>query len=76
MHPLERNTESIVSGGCHHAGSSPHGRGARRPRPGCAPGTRDHPRIRGEHVVSEQGGAPVLRIIPAYAGSTSRLQQT
>ena len=53
-----------------HPGSSPHTRGARsscrRPR---LP-LRDHPRIRGEHVVSQAPNLYGGRIIPAYAGST------
>ena len=51
-------------------GSSPHTRGA--PSAACAPtgSGRDHPRIRGEHVIP-RGRAPIVHgIIPAYAGST------
>ena len=51
-------------------GSSPHTRGALCHCLHFMPSFRDHPRIRGEHVV---GGVFVLRragIIPAYAGST------
>ena len=52
------------------AGSSPHTRGARqscsrRPR-----GSRDHPRIRGEHARADVCHDVGLGIIPAYAGST------
>ena len=50
-------------------GSSPHTRGAPgrylRPRR-CS---RDHPRIRGEHLVKDRGERPGAGIIPAYAGS-------
>ena len=33
--------------------------------------SRDHPRIRGEHVVLQSGALVELGIIPAYAGSTT-----
>ena len=56
-------------------GSSPHTRGAhawyRAPR---VPG-RDHPRIRGEHYVVARLPGTLSWIIPAYAGSTSRLKK-
>ena len=51
-------------------GSSPHTRGA----PSCSTQVRsrswDHPRIRGEHLATQQGFNGVQGIIPAYAGST------
>ena len=51
-------------------GSSPHTRGAPRPRRlGCIP-RRDHPRIRGEHARRRDGDGHARGIIPAYAGST------
>ena len=51
-------------------GSSPHTRGAPRPRRlGCIP-RRDHPRIRGEHVAPARRPRQSDGIIPAYAGST------
>ncbi len=57
----------------HSGGSSPHTRGARGTS--CAPArsSRDHPRIRGEHLVLVLVRAEVARIIPAYAGSTLNL---
>ena len=53
------------------AGSSPHTRGARLPGWRLPIGSRDHPRIRGEHVRGALGGAVAYGIIPAYAGSTT-----
>ena len=55
-----------------HLGSSPHTRGAPKTLPTGAQATEDHPRIRGEHPVRAGVSAPLRRIIPAYAGSTSR----
>ena len=51
-------------------GSSPHTRGT--PRGGLRTSTpeRDHPRIRGEHVVSQGVHDRAHGIIPAYAGNT------
>ena len=52
-------------------GSSPHTRGAPlRIRPQLHE-TGDHPRIRGEHPLSPPSLVDFVRIIPAYAGSTS-----
>ena len=58
-------------GGIRKPGSSPHTRGAPPPpRPPAGAG-RDHPRIRGEHVLAGALAVHLLRIIPAYAGSTA-----
>ena len=51
-------------------GSSPHTRGARAPCRRCRRCPGDHPRIRGEHRLRRDIEARLLRIIPAYAGST------
>ncbi len=53
-------------------GSSPHTRGARSARPSCCSRTWDHPRIRGEHPHRPEDVEAAPRIIPAYAGSTSK----
>ena len=53
-------------------GSSPHTRGAPPRVPPLRHRRRDHPRIRGEHWASTSSGLIRSRIIPAYAGSTSR----
>ena len=52
-------------------GSSPHARGARGPsrRMPCA--SRDHPRMRGEHLCGLEAVGPLGGIIPACAGSTT-----
>ena len=55
-------------------GSSPHTRGA---PPGTTPRattSRDHPRIRGEHLMSYSIRLCDPGIIPAYAGSTTRVE--
>ena len=52
------------------AGSSPHTRGTRRPRPLRWTAPWDHPRIRGEHGSAELGHRVLHGIIPAYAGNT------
>ena len=64
------STTTSHSSGSWPEGSSPHTRGA--PRTWCAraSSTRDHPRIRGEHVGLQEAVAHRLGIIPAYAGST------
>ena len=54
-------------------GSSPHTRGARRGWIPLRGRGRDHPRIRGEHKKKSKGKVDMVGIIPAYAGSTSRL---
>ena len=55
-------------------GSSPHTRGAPR-RTACRTRCQwDHPRIRGEHVAVWRDLEVPLGIIPAYAGSTNRLE--
>ena len=46
-----------------YAGSTPGPRCSGAPAP-------DHPRIRGEHIVTLADVMSILRIIPAYAGST------
>ena len=75
MHPLERNTESSISGGCHHAELSPHARGTRGfPRTGVSP-SQDHPRICGEHRQRPHRSSRTAGIIPAYAGSTEKLSE-
>ena len=51
-------------------GSSPHTRGTLRWHPFRYLVCWDHPRIRGEHALGQVDGAPVLGIIPAYAGNT------
>ena len=59
--------------GVPNEGSSPHTRGAPG-RGGPARQRReDHPRIRGEHPYSSTPLLPSSGIIPAYAGSTTRL---
>ena len=51
-------------------GSSPHARGARS-RTACRPCcSRDHPRMRGEHLTEDEAAELAERIIPACAGST------
>ena len=64
------STSSSVSPCTRFTGSSPHTRGAPEPQATRSLLTRDHPRIRGEHLVSSLYGRLVERIIPAYAGST------
>ena len=51
-------------------GSSPHTRGARRAADMPRRCGRDHPRIRGEHLLDGIGNLLGVGIIPAYAGST------
>ena len=51
-------------------GSSPHTRGAPSRAAPCATCTRDHPRIRGEHIPQVPAQRVPGGIIPAYAGST------
>ena len=51
-------------------GSSPHTRGALKMADCHIVETRDHPRIRGEHRRSCMVYFLMMRIIPAYAGST------
>ena len=51
-------------------GSSPHTRGAHAHRSSSSSGTRDHPRIRGEHCQPCRFAQLECGIIPAYAGST------
>ena len=51
-------------------GSSPHTRGARTASTASYVITRDHPRIRGEHLAAALRHALHHGIIPAYAGST------
>ena len=51
-------------------GSSPHTRGALCSRFTSSQATRDHPRIRGEHLRVTGSPYAVSGIIPAYAGST------
>ena len=53
-----------------YEGSSPHTRGTPRWRIWTHVRVQDHPRIRGEHQPVRPRPAPVLRIIPAYAGNT------
>ena len=55
-------------------GSSPHTRGARRAYPQNCWSRWDHPRIRGEHTVAITGDNKRIGIIPAYAGSTTKVQ--
>ena len=52
-------------------GSSPHTRGAQTGRSSQLVVHPDHPRIRGEHNPEPSSSIPILRIIPAYAGSTT-----
>ena len=52
-------------------GSSPHTRGTPRPRRLTRNPRRDHPRIRGEHVLAHHAAVLALGIIPAYAGNTT-----
>ena len=54
-------------------GSSPHTRGARILRTLSVVRSGDHPRIRGEHIVDGELKTYDFGIIPAYAGSTFRL---
>ena len=54
------------------SGSSPHTRGAPTETRRATSTTRDHPRIRGEHVGVRHDRDPCGGIIPAYAGSTDR----
>ena len=58
------------------AGSSPHTRGAPQSPMRSAALSRDHPRIRGEHFQDRSVRGLVLRIIPAYAGSTQQPVQS
>ena len=51
-------------------GSSPHARGARLTSRARSTGTRDHPRMRGEHRHLAERSSLLWRIIPACAGST------
>ena len=51
-------------------GSSPHARGARHSRGNTSAPCRDHPRMRGEHVLAIGEGHEEFGIIPACAGST------
>ena len=53
-------------------GSSPHTRGARRRIHVLSVVAVDHPRIRGEHIVTCAAIDNTNGIIPAYAGSTAR----
>ena len=53
-----------------HAGSSPHTRGTPWTRSPAPSWTRDHPRIRGEHVARPMAQLLAVGIIPAYAGNT------
>ncbi len=52
-------------------GSSPHTRGTRRTRSPACQATRNHPRIRGEHLQQLPEPARGDGIIPAHAGSTA-----
>ena len=56
-------------------GSSPHTRGAPPSATRSACPTRDHPRIRGEHVQAHRRAYRRAGIIPAYAGSTDRFRR-
>ena len=51
-------------------GSSPHARGAPCTTSRLVSSSRDHPRMRGEHVADQDETLAELRIIPACAGST------
>ena len=55
-------------------GSSPHTRGARRPKHRLLRRRRDHPRIRGEHSAQSSKQHHRKGIIPAYAGSTMKME--
>ena len=56
-------------------GSSPHTRGAPSTRTSRRCRLTDHPRIRGEHLTVDDRMVGPVGIIPAYAGSTSRLSR-
>ena len=64
------NTILLTEGCATLSGSSPHTRGTPRWRIWTHVRVQDHPRIRGEHQPVRPRPAPVLRIIPAYAGNT------
>ena len=64
------NTEFRARTRPHSAGSSPHTRGTRRASGRSCRSSRDHPRIRGEHLRPGVRHALVQGIIPAYAGNT------
>ena len=64
------NTRGTTLALAQSAGSSPHTRGTPTRQAGCACRRRDHPRIRGEHVLAASSAVAPARIIPAYAGNT------
>ncbi len=64
------NTAVYLGGMYVWPGSSPHTRGTLSSRAGRNAGSRDHPRIRGEHLDWLRHQVPVEGIIPAYAGNT------
>ena len=65
------STYGAASAACRWPGSSPHTRGALREKREGEQDMRDHPRIRGEHLVAQPLGHESDGIIPAYAGSTA-----
>ena len=67
------STDGLGSPPCHLAGSSPHTRGAPPALRGWLGRMGDHPRIRGEHAGSAGNQTRASGIIPAYAGSTPRI---
>ena len=67
-----KRTHSVISD---PHGSSPHTRGAPRGTTTRAGSARDHPRIRGEHQNKSSSTIGSCRIIPAYAGSTTRREE-
>ena len=66
------NTFRAASESISLRGSSPHTRRTPRPRRLTRNPRRDHPRIRGEHVLAHHAAVLALGIIPAYAGNTWR----
>ena len=70
------NTYACVQDSSGLRGSSPHTRGTRWPACSRLRRSRDHPRIRGEHDPNIYAMHMAWRIIPAYAGNTSRSLNT
>ena len=68
--PHTRGAHRPARGGGHHERIIPAYAGSTRRPPRGASRTPDHPRIRGEHLLTAKKLNDTLRIIPAYAGST------
>ena len=66
------NTNTTINSYVQKLGSSPHTRGTHPTSAPRAARSRDHPRIRGEHLRLLESRPHVRGIIPAYAGNTDK----